>query len=80
MNLSTKQIDKNALQVLTDYGLKFTSVPRQHLTELKTDIKRFARKLRLIEFFADKELQDDESFHDRTSLSCFRVAADNLVV
>ena len=61
MNLSTKPIDKNALQVLTDYGLKFTPVPRQNLIELKTDIKRFARKLRLIEFFADKDLQDDDS-------------------
>ena len=55
MNFFTKHIDKNALLVLTDFRL----VPGQNLIELKTDIKRFARKFRLFEFFADKDLQDD---------------------
>ena len=32
-----------------------------NLTELRTDIRKFCRKLRLIEFFADKDMREDDS-------------------
>ena len=44
------------------YGLKFTPVPRENLTELRSDIRKFCRKLRLIEFFHNKTPSTDE--HD----------------
>ena len=37
------------------YGLKFTPRPRSDHVELKTDIKKFCRKLRLIEYTADTD-------------------------
>lgn len=42
-------------------GLKFTPTPSANTEELEVDIQKFCRKLRLVEFFADKETEDDES-------------------
>ena len=46
---------------LCKYGLKFTAVPRQNLTELHSDIRKFCRKLRLIELFHNKNPSTDEN-------------------
>ncbi|OOZ57814.1 hypothetical protein [Solemya velum gill symbiont] len=42
-------------------GLKFTPKPGKNVLELQTDIQEFCRKLRLKEYFADKEEQQDGS-------------------
>ena len=47
--------------MLLKYGLKLTPVPRMNLTELRTDIKTFCRRLRLMEFFVDKDMRKDDS-------------------
>ena len=60
MNFSSKTINKQAKEILIKQGLKFTPVPGTNLTELRADIRKFCRKLRLIEFFADKEESSDD--------------------
>ena len=42
-------------------GLKFTPTPTANTKELEMDIHKFCRKLRLVEFFVDKEPEDDGS-------------------
>lgn len=37
------------------YGPKFTPTPKENIPELEKDIQNFCRKLRLAEFFAEKE-------------------------
>ena len=51
IDLSSKTIDINAQSALCGYGLKFTPVPRENIIELRSDIRKFCRKLRLTEFF-----------------------------
>ena len=44
-------------------GLKFAKTPKRNTFELKSDIQKFSRKLRLIEFFANTDDdEEDESF------------------
>ena len=54
-------IDEHAKDVLINYGLKFTPVPASNLIELRADIRKFCRKLKLKEFFAGKETHNDKS-------------------
>ena len=61
INTSGKIIDKDTKNALISYGLKFTPIPQSNLIELRTDIQIFCRKLRLIEFFAEKPLSEDTS-------------------
>ena len=49
IDLSSKTIDINAQSALC--GLKFTFVPRENIIELRSDIRKFCRKVRLTEFF-----------------------------
>ena len=60
VNLSSKIINKQAKDILINQGLEFTPVPRTNLIELRADIRKFCRKLRLVEFFADKEESSDD--------------------
>ena len=55
LNLSSTTINKEVKQVLTKYGLKLTPIPKTNLTEVKADIRKFCRKLRLIEYFSDRQ-------------------------
>ena len=61
INISGKNIDKDIKNVLIKYGLKFTPIPQRNLIELRTDIRKFCRKLRLIEFFAEEPTIVDNS-------------------
>ena len=61
INISGKNIDKDIKNVLIKYGLKFTPIPQRNLIELRTDIRKFCRKLRLIEFFAEESTIEDNS-------------------
>ena len=58
--MSSKIIDSHAESALCKYGLKFTPIPRENLTELRSDIRKFCRKLRLIEFSHNKTPSTDE--------------------
>ena len=61
INLSRKSINALAKEILINYGLKFTPVLRTNTTERKVVIKTFCRKLRLLEYFSDREDFDDGS-------------------
>ena len=52
--LTERAIEDKAKSVLLKFGLKFTPTPRSNHTELKRNVKKFCRKLRLIESSADK--------------------------
>ena len=58
--LTPKQINEKAKEVLIKYGLKFTPRPRSDHVELKTDTKKFCRKLRLLEYTADTDGNSDD--------------------
>jgi hypothetical protein len=51
-------LTKSEIKLLTK-GLKFTPTPKSNHQELKTDIKEYMRKLRLVEFFHNRENDDD---------------------
>ena len=44
--------------ILLKHGLKFTPTPNENLSELKVDTMLFTRKLRLKEYFHDKNIDD----------------------
>ena len=52
LNLSSVSLTPSQIQILTK-GLKFTPTPQRNLPEMGKDIKDFARKLRLVEFFSE---------------------------
>ena len=62
--LTPKQINEKAKDVLVKYGLKFTPRPRSNHVELKSDIKKFCRKLRLIEYM-EELLKDKTTYKER---------------
>ena len=45
-------------------GLKFTPVPLPNKIELKNDVQRFSRKLRLLEFFYKEKESEEEKPSD----------------
>jgi hypothetical protein len=53
-------LTKSEIKLLTK-GLKFTPTPKSNHQELKTDIKEYTRKLRLVEFFHNRENDDDNA-------------------
>ena len=59
-------------------GLKFTPTPKTNTFELKSDIRNFSRKLRLIEFFATEQggHEEEESIHRNKSSFCPPVNRD----
>ena len=60
INLSQRQLNKTDIKLL-EKGLKFTPTPRtSNIEELTKDVSEFTRKVRLIEYFDDKE-DDNES-------------------
>ncbi|CAB4033125.1 Hypothetical predicted protein [Paramuricea clavata] len=60
INISSRDLTVNEIRLLKR-GLKFTPTPPQNTTELKADIHEFSRKLRLAEYFNDKEQNIDNS-------------------
>ena len=60
INLSSIDLSQEEIETLK-YGFKFTPTPTQNETELKADTKAFCRKLRLAEYFLDKDYTTDES-------------------
>ena len=58
--MSQRQLNKTEIKLL-EKGLKFTPTARtSNIQELTKDVSEFTRKVRLIEYFDDKE-DDDES-------------------
>lgn len=60
INISTRELSNEEIKLLKR-GLKFTPTPKSNTTELKTDIKEFGRKLRLLEHFNDSHTNHDNS-------------------
>jgi len=60
INLSSQDLDNDEINLLKR-GLKFTPIPNKNLQELHNDTQEFCRKLRLREFFSDKDVLEDES-------------------
>ena len=58
---TSKNFNETIINVLCNKGLKFTPVPRSNFSELEADMKSFCRKLRLMEFYADKPGHNDFS-------------------
>ena len=71
MNLSNYELTETQKTVLFK-GLKFTPTPKTNTFELKSDIRNFSRKLRLIEFFATEQggHEEEESIHQNKSSFC----------
>ena len=53
INMSSMQLTEPQISILKK-GLKFTPTPKHNQTELETDMKAFCRKIRLKEYFHDK--------------------------
>ena len=58
-NLSSKTLSKYQTNILLR-GLKFTSTPKRNNIELKSNIQNYTRRLRLAEFFQNKEANDSK--------------------
>ena len=58
--MSRREIDRHELKLLLK-GFKTTPTPTSNIYKLEEDIRKFCRKLGLVEFFADKEDDNDES-------------------
>ena len=59
MNLSGTELSELQIKILNK-GPKFTPTPRSNNYEPNADIEKFTRKLRLLEYFADKEGSEDD--------------------
>ena len=77
INLSNYELTETQKTVLFK-GLKFTPTPKTNTFELKSDIRNFSRKLRLIEFFATEQggHEEEESIHQNKSSFCPPVNRD----
>ena len=61
INLSDKKLSKHEIQILSK-GMKFTPTPeRSNNQELESNIFNFHRRLRLKEFFFNKDIVNDDS-------------------
>ena len=56
-NLSDRQLTDSEIKLLSK-GLKYTPTPHINNQELKTDIKAYTRRLRLTEYFHDRETDE----------------------
>ena len=73
LNISKRKLT-NAEYRLLGKGLKFCTKPKHHdVLQLKQDIFEFTRKLRLKEFFNDKEHDDDDGGgnNDKSRHNCY---------
>ena len=73
LNISKRKLT-NAEYRLLGKGLKFCHKPKHHdVLQLKQDIFEFTRKLRLKEFFTDKEHDDDDGGgnNDKSRHNCY---------
>ena len=58
-NLSSKTLSRYQSNIFSR-GLKFTPTPKRSNIELKSNIQNYTRRLRLPEFFQNKEANDSE--------------------
>lgn len=61
-------MSKNEQELLYK-GLKFTPVPSDNVEELRTDVYKFTRKLRLTEFFHDKEYIEESIVRNKSKFT-----------
>ena len=59
LNLSIKMLSRYQTNILLR-GLKFTPTPKRNDIKLKPNIQNYTRRLRLAEFFQNKEANDCE--------------------
>ena len=57
INISSYNLTQAEINILKR-GLKFTPTPNENVSELKVDTMSFTRKLRLKEYFHDKNIHD----------------------
>ena len=65
-NLSSKTLSRYQTTILLR-GLKFTPTPKHNNIELKSNIQNYTRRLRLAEFFQNKEANDSENLFQKQS-------------
>ena len=58
INLSDRTLSKTEIALLSK-GLKYTPTPKAYNQELKTDVQQFTRKLRLKEYFHNKDTDSE---------------------
>ena len=58
-NLSSETLSRYQTNILLR-GLKFSHTTKSNNTELKSNIQNYTRRLRLAEFFPNKEANDSE--------------------
>ena len=58
-NLSSKTLSRYQTNIFLQ-DLKFTPIPQRNNIELKSNIQKYTRRLRLAEFFQNKESNDSE--------------------
>lgn len=78
INISDRILTKEE-EVILQRGLKFTPTPfKANLEEMKEDISEFTRKVRLAEFFFDKEDKSDDSLV-KTVATLYRLRIETLL-
>ena len=50
----SKNLTEHQIKLLSK-GLKYTPIPKQNMEELRNDIKKFTRKIKLREYFYNEE-------------------------
>ena len=67
INLSSKTLSRYQTNILLR-GLKFTSTPKRNNVELKSYIQNYTSRLRLAEFFHNKEANDSKEMIFKNNL------------
>ena len=65
-NLLSKTLSRYQTNILL-HDLKFTPTPKRNNIELKANIQNYTRRLRLAEFFENKEANDSENLFQKQS-------------
>ena len=65
-NLLSKTLSRYQTNILL-HDLKFTPTPKRNNIELKANIQNYTRRLRLAEFFENKEANDSENLFKKQS-------------
>ena len=63
-NLLSKTLSRYQTNILL-HDLKFTPTPKRNNIELKANIQNYTRRLRLAEFFENKEANDSENLFQK---------------
>ena len=66
--MSVKKLNKNEIDLLLK-GFKFTPTPKSNITELKSDIKQFHRRLRLREYFGSEDIMDESIVRNKSDFT-----------